>query len=83
MNETLKTISDGLRKGTEGRGVFAKWVMEEIKWKDNSFCLPFTHTHTHTHTLRIQVPLRTSFQRAKTHEAVCVCVGGIQGLSVN
>ena len=50
MNETLKTISDGLRKGTEGRGVFAKWVMEEIKWKDNSFCLPFTHTHTHTHT---------------------------------
>ena len=83
MNETLKTISDGLRKGIEGRGVFAKWVMEEIKWKDNSFCLPFTHTHTHTHTLRIQVPLRTSFQRAKTHEAVCVCVGGIQGLSVN
>ena len=45
MNETLKTISDGLRKGIEGRGVFVKWVMEEIKWKDNSLCLPLTHTH--------------------------------------
>jgi len=31
MNEILETIPNVLRKGMEGRGVFAKRIMEEIK----------------------------------------------------
>ena len=60
-----------------GTGIVTKWVLNGVSESTRA------SVSLETHTLKMQVPLRTTFQPAMTHEARDVCADGIQGLRVN
>ena len=79
MNEQMNNQTIGILETASswnrqwGTGIVTKWVLDGVR----------ASVSLETHTLRMQVPLRTTFQPAMTHEARDVCAGGIQGLRVN
>ena len=60
-----------------GTGIVTKWVLDGVSESTRA------SVSLETHTLSKEVPLRTTFQPAMTHEARDVCADGIQGLRVN
>ena len=60
-----------------GDRTVTKWVLDGVSESTRA------SVSLETHTLSKEVPLRTTFQPAMTHEARDVCADGIQGLRVN
>ena len=83
MNEQMNNQTIGILETASswnrqwGTGIVTKWVLDGVSESTRA------SVSLETHTLRMQVPLRTTFQPAMTHEARDVSADGIQGLRVN